>query len=184
MAFSLALPSLASALRQFYPMKIYESGNVLNMLPCDILDMQVSENYDTPMSPIDSGSFIGDTIYKTPIQISMSVFVSALEYETFNEKLIAYNYGGGFDINGVDSQTYKNFRLTDKSEPQTADVSGAYIMSLSFREVILVEAFSSAIPVAKKKNAGYGSKTNKGEGGVEPKKSTLKIGTDYAKKLF
>lgn len=177
MAFSLALPSLASALRQFYPMKIYESGNALNMLPCDIIDMQVSENYDTPMSPVDSGGFIGDTIYKTPIQISMSVFVSALEYEVFNEKLIAYNYGDGFDINGVDSQTYKNFRLTDKGEPQTADVSGAYIMSLSFREVIIVEAFSSAIPVAKKKSAGYGSKTNKGEGGTQPKRSALKSAT-------
>lgn len=177
MAFSLALPSLASALRQFYPMKIYESGNVLNILPCDILDMQVSENYDTPMSPVDSGGFIGDTIYKTPIQISMSVFVSALDYEKFNERIIAYNYGNGFDINGVDGQTYKNFRLTDKSEPQTADVSGAYIMNLSFREVILVEAFLSAIPVANKKSVGYSSKINKGESGTASKRSGLKSAT-------
>lgn len=175
MTFTLALPSIASALRSFYPMKIYESGRVINMLPCDIMDLQIHEQTEIPNMPIDKGSLISDTLYRMPLHITAQVYVNALDYDVFMNKLESLQYGNGFEISGVDNQTYKNLRLTDRTEPQTADVSGAYFITLGFRETIIIESFNSAVPYTAKKNVGYSSSVNKGtSGSKETKRSTLK----------
>lgn len=175
MAFTLALPSIASALRSFYPMKIYESGRVINMLPCDIMDLQIHEQTEIPNMPIDKGGLISDTLYRMPLHITAQVYVNALDYDIFISKLESLQYGNGFEISGVDNQIYKNLRLTDRTEPQTADVSGAYFITLGFRETIIIESFNSAIPYTAKKKAGYSSGVNKGtSGSKETKRSTLK----------
>lgn len=175
MAFSLALPSIASALRSLYPMKIYESGSVSNMLPCDIMDLQIHDQTEIPNMPIDKGGLISDTLYRMPLHITAQVYVNALDYDSFLNKIESFQYGNGFEISGVDNQVYKNLRLTDKTEAQTADVSGAYFITLSFRETIIIESFDNAISYTIKKKAGYSNSVNKGTiGGKEVKRSILK----------
>lgn len=162
MPFSVALPSLSSALRDLlYPMKI-KQGGTFNILPCDIIELHEVESWEIPSLPIDSGSNISDTIYTMPKTITCRVYVNTLEYERFNQQLHRWQFTSGFDIQGLDYQTYKGYRLLDKSEPQTADTSGAYIINLTFQEVRLVKAFSVGIAKQSTAKAGFSSKANAG----------------------
>ena len=172
MAFTLALPSVASLLRSLYPMKITEKGNKLNMLPCDIMELNEVRQFETPSFPLDDGSNISDTIYTLPRVISARVYVNTNDYDTFKQKLESLQYGDGFDIYGVDSQLYESFRLTDVSEPQTSDVASAYIINLTFKETILVGAFSSAI-IKKASKGAYSGNVNKGNAGTQKMQSAL-----------
>ena len=175
MAFSLALPSLSSVLRVFYPLKIYESGNKANMLPCDILDLQVVESNNIPAEPIDSNSYVSDTFFKMPKTISARVYVTTIEYNNFKKKLDSINAKKGFDIQGVDNQKYESYRLESYSETQSADVVGAYIVNLTFKEAILVGAFSGLFDLSKLQKKAYSSKINQGEKkATERPKSALK----------
>lgn len=176
MAFSLALPSISSLARGLlYPMRIYQGGSKVNFLPCDIIELHEVQSWETPTMPIDSGSNISDTIYTMPKSITCRVYVNTLEYDRFCQQLLRWQYASGFDIQGVDYQSYKGFRLLDKSEPQTADTSGAYLINLTFQEVRIVKGFSAGIAQVQAKKPAYSGKVNKGaQAPKQAPKSTLK----------
>lgn len=185
MAFTLALPSLTSALRILYPMKIYEADNKKNYLPCDIMELQEVNQFEIPNSPIDSGAVVSDTLYKLPKTITCRVYVNANQYDTFNQKMEQLQFGNGFEITGVDYQVYKNLRYIDKSEPQTSDIVGAYMINITFREVIIVEGFTRGLPPKSVSNKGYAGANQKGEVATKSTPRTaLKTGLNIGKRFF
>ena len=163
MAFTLNVPTLSQALSGFYPMKIHEQGNEDVKLKCTLIEILESDSYNLPNEPVDSQSFIGDTFYKAPKQITCRVFVNTNFLDTFNSVLESLQNGKGFCIMGADGQKYENMRLESLSTSQTADVQGGYFYNMAFKETIVIEAFNAGIPLSKSQKSAYSTKQSVGE---------------------
>lgn len=163
MAFTLNVPTISQALSPLFNMKIYEQGNPSNTIKCTIMDLQETLNYNTPKEPIDSGEYIGDTLYKMPKGISCRVFVNTNFLDSFNNSIETIQNKSGFCIVGLDNQKYENMRIDSISSAQTADVQGGYFFNIAFSEVILIDSFSASIPLSKLQKASYASKQSLGE---------------------
>lgn len=175
MAFTLNIPTISQVLSSFYPMKIHEQGNEALKLKCTIIEIMESDTYNLPNEPVDSQSFIGDTFYKAPKQITCRVFVNTNFLDNFNSVLESLQNGNGFCIRGADGQKYENMRLESLSTSQTADVQGGYFYNMAFKEVIVIEAFNAGIPLSNAQKSAYSTKRSVGESAnIERPKSILK----------
>lgn len=155
--------------KNIYPMKIYEKGDDMNPLPCDILANNESQSWDIPTEPIETSEFIGDTQFRQPKQLSLNVFVKNEAVSEF-ERRIKQIQGNknGFAFTDRDSFVYNDFWLTNYTKG--GEFNNGYIFSLSLQELILVEAFSNAVTYQKTSNAGLSGKTNNGEQANNAKK--------------
>lgn len=163
MAFTLNVPTLSQALSAFYPMKIHEQGNEANVLNCTIMEIMESNSYNIPNEPIDSQSYISDTLYKAPLQVTCRVFVNTNFLENFTSGLQNLQNGNGFCVCGADGQKYENMRLENSSVSQTSDVQGGYFYTLAFKEVLIIESFNVGIPLSNSQKSAYSSKQSMGE---------------------
>lgn len=155
--------------KNIYPMKIYEKGDELNPLPCDILSNDENQSWEIPTEPIETSEFIGDTQFRQPKQISLNVFVKTEAVSEF-ERRIKQIQGNknGFVFVDRDGFSYSDFWLT--TYQKTGEMNNGYIFALSLQELILIEAFSNAVTYQKTSNAGLSGKTNNGEQSSNAKK--------------
>lgn len=163
MAFTLNVPTISQVVASLYPMKIHEQGNETNALPCTIMEIMDTDAYNLPNEPIDNQSFIGDTLYKAPKQITCRVFVNTNFLDNFNNILETLQNGNGFCVIGVDGQKYEHLRLESLSTSQTADVQGGYFYQIVFKEIIIIEAFNIGIPLSSAQKSAYATKQNLGD---------------------
>lgn len=182
MAFTLNLPTLTDLLSSLFPMKIYETNNLDNVLPCSIIEIIENQSYNIPNEPLDDNSIINDTIFTLPKMLSLRVFVNTNNLIEFESSINNLQYNSGFTIVGKDNQIYDNYRLESISTSQTSSVEGGYFYDLSFKEIKLVQSFSIGIPIKKVINPSYSTKEEVGEvANTEVNKKTLaKAGFDKA----
>ena len=163
MAFTLNLPTLSNLLSFIFPMKIYEYGNIDNILPCTIIEILENTSYNIPNEPLDDNTIINDTIYTMPKMLSVRVFVNTNSLDDFENSIKNLQYDKGFSISGKDNQIYDNYRIENITTSQTSNVEGGYFYDISFKEVKLIQSFSSGIPLSKVNNPAYSGKENIGE---------------------
>lgn len=163
MAFTLNIPTISEALSDFYPMKIHKQGSESQTINCTIMEIMESDSYNIPNEPVDSQSYISDTMYKAPKQVTCRVFVNTNFLDNFLSNIEAFQNGDGFTICGADGQKYENMRIENSSVAQTSDVQGGYFYTLAFKEVIVIEAFNAGISLSKSQKSAYSSKQSMGE---------------------
>ena len=162
-----------------YPMKIYEKTDEMSELPCLISEYSIKQDYDAPTEPLENGEFIGDTQFRLPKTISLSVFVkdeSVSEFETRIKNIQTQNNGFVFvDRNG---DIFSDYWLT--SYNKTIEANNGYFYALELKELILIEGFNAAV---KYDNPGLSKKRTNGEvTNNEKPKSALKKGKDWITK--
>lgn len=162
-----------SGFADIYPMKLYEKGQELAPMPCDVLEIEVSQDYEIPDEPIESGVYISDTQYLKPKNLRLRVFVSNENITGFERDLkAAQTSQNGFIIIDREGAKFSDFWLTAWNKG--GEFNDGYHYDLSLREVIRVQGFNSAITTAKTSNAGLSSKQNNGEQNAKRKQSALK----------
>lgn len=145
-----------------YPMKLYEKGKSSEALPCDIMNYALNQGWDIPTEPIETSEFIGDTQFRQPKNLSLVVFVLNEKVDEFERRIKEIQgQKNGFEFIDRDSNLYTDFWLTDYQKQ--SEVNNGYLFNLSLQELILVEAFSSAVSYQQTNNPGLSGKTNNGE---------------------
>lgn len=168
----ISLRTIASFLgfKSEFPMKLLEQGTQ-TALPCAILEYAENQSWEIPSEPIETSEFIGDTQFRQPKILNLSVFVldeAVSEFERRIKDIQANKNGFEFvDRNGF---KFVNFWITDYNK--TGDANNGYIYALSLQEVILVEAFNNAVSYQQTSNSGLSGKTNNGEQSSNAKKTT------------
>lgn len=135
---NLSVPAFGTIARSLYPMYISDKDGKA-YIPCDIMEMHVTESNEIPKSPTDDNKFVNDTIYKNPTKIDLKVYVHENEFEDFETNIDYLQSHQGFIIKGI-SKLYKNLRITSKNYSESSEVVGAYIFNLTFEEIILVKS--------------------------------------------
>ena len=155
--------------KNVYPMKIYEKGDEISSLPCDILSYAENQSWDIPTEPLENSEFIGDTQFRLPKQMSLTIFVAS-EYTGEFERRIKTIQGNknGFVFVDREGVSHSDFSLTDYQKDN--EINNGSIYSLTLQELILVEAFSQAVTYQKADNPGLSGKTNNGEQSSNAKK--------------
>lgn len=144
MAFDLNIGSITNFLSSFFPMSL-QDGDTKDVLPCTILELSETDTNTIPQTPQDNNSYIADTIFKQPIQVTLSVFVYTRDFDAFEVAMKKAQQGKkGFIINGV-YKTYINMRRLDKSFYESAKKVGGVEYSITFEEAILVQSFNDVM---------------------------------------
>lgn len=166
---TLTVPGLGTLLRTLYPMYITNSDGS-EVLNCDIVELRHNESYEIPKSPVDSNSYISDTIYKDPFTLNLKVFCTENEFLDFEDQIQRFQKGDGFIVKGL-NRFYKNLRLLNRSEAELASMGSGYYVEMNFQEVIKVKVKKSKMTkdVTTPENA-----TTENTGVAQNKQSTLK----------
>lgn len=182
-----SLPSLGDffGFLNLYPMKLYEKGKSLDDLPCVISEYSIKQDWELPSEPLENSEFIGDTQYRQPKTISLKVFVKNENITNFERQIknIQANKNG-FVFVDRDGEQFNDFWLI--SYDKTHEANNGYFYSIELKELILIEAFNSAVSYQQTSNPGLSGKKRNGEVSNNKvsnnKKSVLKSGIDWAKK--
>lgn len=178
MAFTLNLPTFTSLLSGLFPMKIYETDNLENILPCTIMEIVETQTFNIPNEPLDDNTIINDTIYILPKTINVRVFVNTNDLLSFESSLNTLQFNQGFTILGKDDQIYNNYRLENISTSQTANVEGGYFYDLAFKEIKVIQSFATGLPIQQVANESYSNKEEVGEvANTKQNQSVLKQAT-------
>lgn len=147
-----------------YPMKIYEKSTNpnLNALPCTILSINLTQDYEIPAEPVENGVLISDTQYKMPYKLNLSVFVKNENISNFEYQISKIqNANNGFIVIDQNSQKYDNLWLNSYSKQ--SETNDGFYFDLSMQEILKVQAFNEPVTMKKTNNAGLSSKSNQGE---------------------
>lgn len=183
MAFQMNAPFLTDYFKQYFPMKIYGIDEE-DPLPCKIIEITETQDYSIPTEPVDTNTFVTDTIYINPKSISCQVFCTTSEYEDFEIKIQELQFSqDGIIIKGEDGQIYNNLRVVSIGTAQTVEQQGAYFYELEFIQISYVSArtvtISTKAPAPVKKKVQKGDKSPKKEPEKCAPKSLLKMGKDW-----
>ena len=179
MAFTLNLPTITDLLSSLFPMRIYETNNLDNVLPCSIMEIIENQSYNIPNEPLDDNTIINDTIYTLPKVLNLRVFVNTNNLIEFESSIKNLQFNSGFTIIGKDDQIYDNYRLESITTSQTASVEGGYFYDMAFKEIKVIQSFSQGLPIQQVANPAYSTKEQVGEvANTETNKTILKKGWD------
>lgn len=140
---TLTVPGFGTLARSLYPMYISDAAGK-EIILCDILELNHTESYEIPHSPVDKNSMISDNIYKSPETLNARVFVTANDFNDFEGQIQRIQKDSGFNIKGLD-RFYTNMRITNRETSETAEIGSGYIIEINFREVITVAAKRSVM---------------------------------------
>ena len=161
MAFVLNLPNISDII-DIYPMRIYDGDD--NALPCNIVRLEENNEYVIPLQPLDTGNLISEHIFNTPMNISIVVFVKQNNLNLFEAKINETQLNNKFfRVVGANDQNYNNMKILTISKNETSDMIGAYHISITMQQMILVNSVDSIIDTGKVKDASYSKGANIGE---------------------
>ena len=168
----LAINALSQFLSNVKPMKI-SVGQTIESLNCKIVEISEQQNYGLPTSPVDDGSYRGDTIYKMPLMLNLRVYVKAEDIDNFLYGIKLGQFGEEmFEIYSLYDKVYKNMKIVSYARDTNASMLGATHYNIQMQEVILVKALVENYKNSKK--AGYASKKDAGNKNPQEKpKSAL-----------
>lgn len=178
----LNLPSITHALNDFFLMKL-EDKSSSQAIDCDIVELSFSKGFGVPQQPIDSNTFIGDTIWSNPFSCSLRVWVYEQGKEKFENQILDANNKNGFKIIGING-VYDNLRITHFNFSESTEVQGGYFYNIDFVEVVVVTAGIIALAVPKIKNPADSSPVDKGSKNPKDNRTTAKIGLDKVKSMI
>lgn len=171
MAFDLNIGSISNVLSGLFIMSI-QNGDTKDTIPCTILELSETQTDTIPQSPQDTNSFIGDTIFKQPLQLTLQVFVYTNKFDAFEVAMEkAQNSKTGFIINGI-HKSYTNMRRLDKTFSETSNKVGGVVYNIVFEEVLLLQSFNDVLTKEQVKKLQDAQKVESGS--KTPQKSALK----------
>lgn len=143
-------------------------------LNCTIYEVTENQDYGLPESPLDDGTFIGDTIYEMPKKIDVRVLVNESDISTFLASIKETQFSNDrFTVTSVAGEVFKNLKIQNYSKTVSSNMIGKTFYLISLKEVPLVKALVETYQTSK--NAGYSNNKNVGsKDGQERKKSALK----------
>lgn len=176
MAFDLNLGSITNIMGDFFSMSL-QNGSTKEVLPCTIIELSENDTETIPQTPQDTNSYIADTIFKQPLQVTLQVFVYTRNFDAFEVAMKQAQLSEkGFIINGV-YKSYTNMRRLDKSFTESASRVGGVMYNITFEEAILVQSFNEAMSVEQVKKLQDSAKVESGT--KTPQKSALKQGLEF-----
>lgn len=162
--FTFNTKTLSQLLDYFYPSKIY-AGNLDARLPCHIISVSRSHDYQIPTEPIESNVFISDHIYTDPMKLVLEIYVHDDSTEEFEDLLREYQFSeNGFIVVDSDGSIYLDLRVVSYGTTNDATTQGASIYNLEFIEMRKVESLQTfyvppEAPPAAAATANAGTKT-------------------------
>lgn len=146
----------------------------LEDLNCTVYEISASQDFGLPQNPIDKNSFIGDTIYRLPKQITVRVLVSDEEVSTFVQNINEVQFSSNlFTVVSTANEVFKNMKITNYSKDITSQMVGSVFYNISMEEVILVQSLTEAFRPTS--NAGYSNNVQTGTKTTQKQpKSTIK----------
>ena len=168
----LAINALFRFLDNTKPMKI-SVGKSIEALNCRIVEIQEQQNFGLPNSPVDDGTYRGDTIYKMPLTLNIRVYVKADDIDGFLAGINAGQFGEEmFSVHSLYNKVYQNMKILSYSRDTNAAMVGAAHYNIQMQELIPVKALVENYKNAKK--AGYSGKKDVGNKAPQEKpKSAL-----------
>lgn len=161
MAFDLNFGSISNILTDLFVMSL-QNGDTRSSIPCSILELSEHQTNTIPQAPQDNNSYIADTIFKQPLQVTLRVFVYGRNFDAFEVAVREAQYGlNGFIINGV-NKTYTNMRWIDKGFIESAKMVGGVEFTVTFQESILVQSYNQTMSVDKVKKIQDSQKVESG----------------------
>lgn len=169
---TLALNLASKFLSKTTPLKFVHGKN-LEELKCKIVEISEQQNYGLPTSPVDNGSYRGDTIYKMPLILNLRVYVKSEDIDNFIYGIEAGQFSGEmFQIYSLYDKVYKNMKVASYSRDTNSGMLGATHYNIQMQEVILVQSLVENYKNSKK--PGYASKKDMGnKNPLEKPKSAL-----------
>lgn len=171
-----------SGFSNFYPMKIYEKGEVNNALPCDITSFEVTQDYEIPNKAIENNEYISDNIYRQPFNLRISVYVENSNIQEFERRLKSIQYSNnGFIIIDQNNQKYSNIYLMGYTK--ITEINDGFYYEIILSEVIKINALGGSYirnnsnnPSVSNNvsNAGASKRVNNGEQTANKRQSVLK----------
>jgi hypothetical protein len=121
----------------------------------------VTESATLAEHPVESGGVIVDNRVIEPTEIELYLYVTRYE-ETYPEIREAFL---GQKLLTVQTRTgiYENMAITEMPHEEAPDMEGAIVLSLSLREIRLVEATFQTLPPKKVKKKNDASTVDRGE---------------------
>lgn len=170
MAFDLNVGSITQLFSGFFLMSL-QNGDTKEALPCTILELSETQSDTIPQSPQDTNSYVADTIFSQPTQVTLQVFVYSNDFDAFEVAMKnAQSSKKGFIINGV-YKSYLNMRRLDKSFTESAKQIGGVVLNIAFEETILVQSYNEVMSQEQVKNLQDSQKVESGT--KTPTQSTL-----------
>ncbi len=124
--------------------------------------------------PIESGATITDYRVILPVEIELSMMLTAHAYRNIYSQIFdAYKHGHIFSVQ-TKAGIYPNMLITDMPHEEDPNIFDALMLTLKLREVVLVEAQYEKLPPHKVKNKTHASTVQRGEQSGKPiKKQSL-----------
>lgn len=146
----------------------------LEDLNCTVYEISESQDFGLPQNPIDKNSFIGDTIYKLPKQLTARVLVADENVSNFIQSINEVQFSSNlFTVVSTANEVFKNMKITNYFKDVTNQVVGKVFYNINLEEVILVKSLTEAFRPTS--NAGYSNNVKTGTKTTQKQpKSTIK----------
>lgn len=146
----------------------------LEDLNCTVYEISENQDFGLPQNPIDKNSFIGDTIYKLPKQLTARVLVADENVSNFIQSINEVQFSSDlFTVVSTANEVFKNMKITNYSKDVTNQVIGKVFYNINLEEVILVQSLTEAFRPTS--NAGYSNNIKTGTKTTQKQpKSTIK----------
>ena len=116
--------------------------------PIHCIANEVSRDWEAPQHPLESATFVTDTIYELPKTVSYSGYVEADMLAVFEAMIkLTTTIGYGFTIYTMGG-VYSNMFVTNFTRRETADVSTGYKFDITFQEAKQIGLLNNAINLA------------------------------------
>lgn len=149
MALDLLSKNVLDMLVDIYPMKIYTDDNDLGkaeILPCDIMDLNISSEDNLPAHPVDTNTLIVDTIYRGPVNITVRVKVDINQVSTFDYLVQTTQYSDKyFMIKGRDGQLYNRLKYSSLSHIVDTESMSCYFYDIAFTRIETAHAETAEV---------------------------------------
>lgn len=123
----------------------------------------ISETAKVMEHPVESGATITDHKIIEPVQITLMVMLDPMSYRSTYAQIKAYFLGGELFTVLTKSGAYANMLITSIPHDEEPDLADTITMSISLKEVIIVEAQYGKLPPKAVESATDADTAKRGE---------------------
>jgi len=146
----------------------------LEDLACTVYSVSETQNYQLPQNPLDNNTFLADTIFRLPKQITVRVLVKEADIPIFTSAINEVQFSSTlFTVVSVANEVFAGLKILSCAKDVSAQMVGAAFYNISMEEAMLIQALVK--PYTAAKNPAYGGNGGAGtKQAPERKKSALK----------
>lgn len=113
----------------------------LTELDCDILEIGINQNYQSPEFPLDNSTFVSDTIWKEMQKINVEVLVNNANLAEFKANIESANLSDVmFTVESVNQDVFNNLKIEGYSYSINQDSASHTRFSITCKQFLLVQA--------------------------------------------